>query len=99
MGHTDYERTSGEWSRSVAAGSEGGVRKAGHPPPKPPGGLALPLVLPDAPGLRLGRAAPAPRRVPLPHTCTRPRCGSCGSAQGRKGSSRGFLTARPALWP
>lgn len=42
MGHTDYERTSGEWSRSVAAGSEGGVRKAGHPPPKPPGGWRCP---------------------------------------------------------
>lgn len=42
MGHTDYERTSGEWSRSVAAGSEGGVRKAGHPPPKPRGGWRCP---------------------------------------------------------
>lgn len=42
MGHTDYERTSGDWSRSVAAGSEGGVRKAGHPPPKPPGGWRCP---------------------------------------------------------
>lgn len=42
MGHTDYERTSGDWSRSVAAGSEGGVRKAGHPPPKPRGGWRCP---------------------------------------------------------
>lgn len=104
MGHTDYERTSGEWNWSVAAGSEGGKRKAGHPPPKSSGSSCCPSFSLMQQAFAwvawvawVGVFLPRGTSPFCTSACDIHRCGNCGSAQGRKESSCGFLTAVPTL--